>query len=137
MTGAPLPEGYHSVNAYLVVDSVERLIEFLIAAFDAVEHGERELTSDGRIEHAEVRMGDSMVMLSQADERYPARPAVLFAYVDDVDATHRAAVAAGATSIMSPADQSWGDRVGGLHDPFDNRWWVATHGGAPEAGPAN
>lgn len=137
MTGAPLPDGYHNVNAYLVVDGVERLIEFLIAAFGATEHGERELTSDGRIEHAEVRIGDSIVMLSQADERYPPRPSVLFTYVDDVDATHRAAVAAGATSIVSPADQPWGDRVGGFHDPLDNRWWVATHGERPAPAAAN
>jgi PhnB protein len=120
------PEGYHSVNAYLVVDGVERLIAFLTEVFGATEEGERERTADGRIDHAEVRIGDSVVMLSGASEAYPPRPSVLFVYGDDVDAIHRAAVAAGAKSILTPTNQPWGDRVGGFHDPFDNRWWVAT-----------
>jgi uncharacterized glyoxalase superfamily protein PhnB len=126
MDGVPLPEGYHSVNPYIVVERAEGLIQFLVEVFGG-EEIERELRSDGRIEHGEVRIGDSIVMLSEATERYPARPCVQFVYVDDVDATYRAALAAGATSILEPADQSWGDRVGGVHDPFDNRWWVATH----------
>ena len=66
-------------------------------------------------------------MLSEASETYPARPSVHVVYVDDVDATYRAGLAAGATSIMTPTDQPWGDRCCGLVDPFDNRWWVATH----------
>ena len=66
-------------------------------------------------------------MLSEASERYPARPCVHFVYVSDVDATYRAALAAGATSILAPTEQSWGDRTCGFVDPFDNRWWVATH----------
>ena len=126
MAGVPLPEGYHSVNPYIVVDGAEGLIQFLVDVFGAKEI-ERELRSDGRIEHGEVRIGDSIVMLSEATERYPARPCVQFVYMDDVDATHRAGLAAGASSILEPADQSWGDRVGGFHDRFDNRWWVATH----------
>ncbi len=91
------------------------------------EKGERELRPDGRIGHADLHIGDSVVMLSEASGAYPARPCGLFAYTDDVDATCRAALAAGATSIREPTDQPWGDRVGGFHDPFDNRWWVATH----------
>jgi PhnB protein len=127
MAGIPLPKGYHNVNPYILVAGVEPLIEFLAHAFGAKEDGERELTSDGRIGHAGVRIGDSVVMLSEASEVYPARPCVLFAYTDDVDATYRAALVAGATTILEPTNQAWGDRVGGFHDPFDNRWWVATH----------
>jgi PhnB protein len=67
------------------------------------------------------------VMLSEASEQYPACPCVHFVYVPDVDATYRAALAAGATSILEPTEQSWGDRVCGFVDSFDNRWWVATH----------
>ena len=66
-------------------------------------------------------------MLSEASEAYPARPCVHFVYVPDVDATYRAALAAEAISILEPTEQSWGDRVCGFVDPFDNRWWVATH----------
>jgi uncharacterized glyoxalase superfamily protein PhnB len=71
--------------------------------------------------------GDSLVMLSEASEAYPARPCVHFVYVDDVDASYRAALAAGARPILEPTEQPWGDRTCGFHDPLDNRWWVATH----------
>jgi len=114
------------VNPYIVVDGAERLIDFLVEVFGGVEQG-RSLRPDGRIEHGDVRIGDSLVMLSEASEAYPARPCVHFVYVDDVDATYRAGLAAGATSILAPTDQSWGDRCCGFVDPFDNRWWVATH----------
>lgn len=127
MPGIPLPEGYHNVNPYIVVDDAERLIAFLVGVFGGREQGSREVQPDGRIGHADVRIGDSLVMVSDASEAFPARPGVLFTYVDDVDATHGAALEAGATSILEPSDQPWGDRVGGFHDPFDNRWWVATH----------
>src|SRR5437870_10365281 len=81
MAGVPLPEGYHSVNPYIVVDGAEGLIQFLVDVFGAKEI-ERELRSDGRIEHGEVRIGDSIVMVSEATERYPARPCVQFAYLE-------------------------------------------------------
>jgi hypothetical protein len=64
--------------------------------------------------------------LGEATIAYPARPSVLFVYVEDVDTVFRGAVAAGATPILEPGDQAWGDRVGGFHEPFDNRWWVGT-----------
>ena len=69
----------------------------------------------------------SLVMLSEATAEYPARPCVHFVYLDDVDAVFQKALRAGATPIIEPSEQPWGDRVGGFHDPFDNRWWVATH----------
>jgi PhnB protein len=72
MGGVPLPEGYHSVNPYIVVDDADRLIHFLVEVFGAVEQG-RALRHDGRIDHADVRIGDSLVMLSEASEVYPAR----------------------------------------------------------------
>ncbi len=127
MDGVPLPDGYHSVNPYIVVAGVQRLIEFLGEVFDGVERGERETRPDGTVGHAEVLIGDSVVMLSEATSDYPARPCVHFAYVDDVDAIFGNALRAGARPIVKPSEQSWGDRVGGFHDPFDNRWWVATH----------
>jgi PhnB protein len=126
MSPVPLPEGYHSVNPYIVVDGAERLIDFLVAVFGGVEQG-RSLRPDGQIDHGDVRIGDSLVMLSEASPTYPARPCVHYVYVDDVDATYKAGLAAGATSIMAPTDQPWGDRCCAFVDPFDNRWWVATH----------
>jgi PhnB protein len=88
---------------YIVVDDAERLTDFLVEVFGAVEQG-RSLRPDGRIDHADVRIGDSLVMLSEASQQYPARPCVHFVYVPDVDATNRAALAAGATSILEPTD---------------------------------
>jgi PhnB protein len=124
----PLPAGYHSINPYFVVADVPSFIEFLVSVFDGVEHGEREMRADGTTAHADVLVGDSVVMMSQADATYAARPAVHFAYVDDVDATYARALDVGATSITAPADQTWGDRVAGIFDPFDNRWWIGTRG---------
>ena len=126
MAGAAPPDGYHSVNPYIVVQGVERLMDFLSQVFDAVERGEREVRDDGSIAHAELQIGDSVVMLSDATPQYPARPCVNFTYVEDVEGVFRKAVAAGASPILEPSDQPWGDRVSGFHDPFENRWWVAT-----------
>jgi PhnB protein len=120
--------GYHSVTPYLNVDDPGAVLRFLIDVFGASERGERELGADGTIAHAEAVIGDSPLMLSQADAVYRARPSVLFVYVPDVDVTYRAAIAAGATPIREPRDQPWGDRVGGFHDPWQNRWWIATAG---------
>ena len=85
----PLPAGYHSVNPYIVVDGAERLIDFLVEVFGGVEQG-RSLRPDGRIEHGDVRIGDSLVMLSEASHVYPARPCVHFVYVDDATSTRAA-----------------------------------------------
>lgn len=119
--------GYHSVNPYFVVGGVEDFIRFLGNTFGATERGERELRADGRIDHAEVQIGDSVLMLSEASTATPARPCVNFVYVEDVDSIFRKALSAGAKPIAEPTDWPWGDRVGGFHDPFDNRWWVATY----------
>jgi uncharacterized glyoxalase superfamily protein PhnB len=124
-----LPRGYHSLNPYLVADNVEALIAFLVRVFNGDEV-DRTVRSDGRIDHADVLIGDSIVMLSEADDRYPPRPSVVFAYVPDVDTTIAEAIDAGASLLLAPADQVWGDRVGGFVDPADNRWWVATRGAA-------
>jgi PhnB protein len=118
--------GYHNINAYINAEDAEALIGFLTDVFDGRERGEREFSPDGTIGHAEVAIGDSVVMISQASETFPARLTVLFAYTPDVDATHRAALSAGAVSISTPRDQPWGDRVAGFYDPWGNRWWVAT-----------
>jgi len=127
MMAVPLPPGYHSVNPYFVVAGVARFIDFLVAVFDGVEVGTRELRKDGAIDHADVMIGDSLLMMSESSEKYPARPCVNFAYVADVDATYGRALSMGSRAILEPIEQPWGDRIAGILDPFDNRWWIATH----------
>jgi uncharacterized glyoxalase superfamily protein PhnB len=134
MTERPwIREGYRSLNPYIVVERVEPLLAFLSQVLGAEERGEREIREDGSIGHAELGFGDSVLMLSEASENAP-RPSVVYAYVEDVDAVFGRAVAAGATQLHEPKDWPWGDRVAGFHDPFDNRWWIATCLSGPTTG---
>lgn len=128
MTGSvkPIPEGYHTVTPYLVVQGVARLLGFLEDAFGA-EVRYRMDRPDGSVGHAEVQIGDSRVMLGEASGEWTPRPATLYLYVEDCDALYRRAIAAGASSLKEPADQFYGDRHGGVVDPAGNQWWVATH----------
>jgi uncharacterized glyoxalase superfamily protein PhnB len=121
-----IPEGYHTVTPYLIVEGASRLIDFMKQAFDAREV-ERMAMPDGTIRHAEVKVGDSMIMMGDAGGDWKAMPASLYLYVDDADATYRRALQAGATSLMEPADQFYGDRNAGVKDPVGNIWWIATH----------
>ena len=122
----PIPEGYHTVTPYLVVNQAGRVIDFLKQAFGA-EESERFLRADGTIMHAELKIGDSMIMLGEANEQWPARPAALYIYVPDTDAAYRRAIEAGAASLMEPADQFYGDRNAGVSDAAGNIWWIGTH----------
>ena len=121
-----IPEGYHTITPYLVVENPGRLIDFLTRAFGARET-ERIAQPDGSIMHAEVRIGDSAVMMGGAGSQHPAKLAGLYLYVEDVDAAYAKALQAGATSITAPADQFYGDRSAGVTDPAGNTWWIATH----------
>ena len=122
----PIPEGYHTVTPYLTVEGAAKLIDFLKQAFEA-----KEILCmtrpDGIIGHAEVRIGDSIVMLSEACGEWQPMPAMLHLYVEDVDAVYRCALDAGATSLREPMDQFYGDRSGGVRDLCGNHWWIATH----------
>ena len=120
------PDGYHTVTPYLVVDDVARLIAFLEQVFDG-EVTECMKQEDGTINHAEVQLGDSKVMMGQARGEHPAMPAMLYVYVDDVDATYKRALDAGAASVREPTDEFYGDRSGGVNGPCGNQWWMATH----------
>ena len=126
MTVKPIPDGYHSVIPYLIVHGAAGLIDFLRHAFDATEK-ERHTWPDGSIMHAEVKIGDSVIMLGEARGEWKPMPASIYLYVNDADATFRKAIKAGAVSVMEPADQFYGDRHGGVKDPCGNLWWVATH----------
>ena len=126
MSVKPIPDGYHSVIPYLVVQGAAALIDFLRHAFDATEK-ERHAWPDGSIMHAEVKIGDSVIMLGEARGEWKPMPASIYLYVNDADATFKKAIKAGATSIMEPADQFYGDRHGGVKDQCGNFWWIATH----------
>ncbi len=126
MTGTvkPIPDGYHTVTPYLIVREAAQLIEFVKQAFEATETF-RGTGSAGGI-HAEVRIGDSMMMIGGGGSSQPF-PATLHLYVNDVDAVYARTLQAGATSIMEPADQPYGDRMAGAKDAFGNVWYIATH----------
>jgi len=122
----PIPEGYHSITPYLVVEKGAALVGFLQKAFGAtVTH--RMDHEDGSLWHADVQIGDSHVMLGGASEESPAKAATLYLYVEDADATYQRALEAGGKSIMPPTDMFYGDRNGGVTDLSGNSWWIATH----------
>ena len=125
MSVKPIPEGYRTVTPYLNIQGAAELIEFLQQAF-AAKLKERIDRPDGAIGHAEVWIGDSIVMLSDPQGDCPQTPGAFYLYVADADATYRRALEAGATSVMEPANQFWGDRQGGVRDRFGNLWWIAT-----------
>jgi PhnB protein len=129
-----IPEGYHSVTPYLIVDGAAEAIRFYGEAFGAVEVLRMPM-GENKLAHAEVKIGDSHVML--ADEfpdmghlgphKRGGPTASLMIYVPEVDAAYAQALAAGAKEERAPADQFWGDRMGTLLDPFGHRWTLATH----------
>ncbi len=126
MAVQPIPEGYHTITPLLIVKQAARFIDFLKQAFGAEERG-RFARPDGQIMHAEVKVGDSILMLADASEQFPAQPAALCLYVPDADAVYRSAVQAGATSLREPENQFYGDRSAGVADSFGNSWWISTH----------
>lgn len=121
-----IPDGFQTVNAYLQVDSVAKEIAFLEQAFGGKEL-HRSVLPDGSIIHAEMKVGNSTVMMGQGNETWKPRPCAVYIYVDDVDATYQRAVAAGGKSLGEPKDHFYGDRSGGVEDPCGNSWWIATH----------
>ena len=134
MTVKPIPDGYHTVTSYLIIRGAADAIAFYQKAFGATELF-RFPTPDGKIGHAEIKIGDSPIML--ADE-YPSMgynspqtlggsPVSLLIYVEDVDTVFNQAVAAGATVKEAVSDKFYGDRIGSLTDPFGHVWHVATH----------
>jgi PhnB protein len=128
MAVKPIPDEYHSVTPYLAVDGAQELLDFVQKAFGA-EVTVHMPAPDGKVGHAEVRIGDSIVMLADAStsDQGQAMPGMLHLYVEDCDATYRRALDAGAGSLREPADQFYGDRTGGVRDPVGNHWWIATH----------
>ena len=130
----PTPEGYHTATPYLIVRDATRAIEFYKKAFGAKELM-RMADPSGKIGHAEIKIGDSPIMLAdevpgmgyRSPESLGGSPVSILLYVEDVDAVFNQAVAAGAKVQRPVADQFYGDRTGGVTDPFGHVWYVATH----------
>jgi PhnB protein len=123
-----IPDAYGSVTPYLVVEGAEELLGFLQNAFGAtIRGGDVMRGPDGRIGHAEVEIGDSVVMLADVPPDGEAMHSMLNLYVEDCDATYKKALAAGAESVREPEDQFYGDRSGGVRDKWGNQYYVSTH----------
>jgi PhnB protein len=129
-----IPDGYHSATPYLIIDGAARALDFYKRAFDAKELMRIPAPND-RIGHAEIRIGNSVIMLAdehpEMDARSPAHyggsPVSILLYLEDVDKQFQQAIAAGATEIRPVADQFYGDRSGTLKDPFGHSWHLSTH----------
>ncbi len=134
MAVKPIPEGHHTVTPYLALDDASAAIEFYKQAFGATETMRMDAPG-GKIGHAELEIGDSLIMLSDPFPQSTTRPpkelggttSGVFLYVEDVDSAFKRAIDAGATSSMEPTDMFWGDRFGSLIDPFGHNWSLATH----------
>ncbi len=129
-----IPKGYHTITPNIVVPAAAKAIDFYRKAFDAAEIM-RMPGPDGRIMHAELRIGDSVIMLcdempdmgAKSPKAYGGTPVSFYVYVEDVDAAWKRAVDAGAKAVMPLADMFWGDRTGRLEDPFGHSWSLAQH----------
>ena len=121
----PIPKEYHTVTPSLTQQDAGQTIAFCKQAFGAKERM-RIAGPNGKIMHAEIQIGDSIVMLTDA-VHHPPQPAGLFLYVLDVDKTFAKAVKAGGKAIMPPQNMFWGDRFGSVEDPYGNHWALATH----------
>ncbi len=125
MKSAYKPDGYTSAAPYLIVADAARTIEFLVSVFGAEEL--RRFAGDGgRIMHAEVRVDDTVIMMGDSADGWPAVASHVHVYVPDVDATYRRALAAGATSVQEPMQRGDPDKRGGVKDPVGTTWWIAT-----------
>ena len=127
----PVPEGYRTVTAHLMLDNCAQAIEWYKKGFGAIEKG-RHIGPDGTIMHAVISIGDSVVIMNdvmpgqKGPKGYGGSPASLWLYVDDSDALFNQAVGAGAAVVVPLGDQFWGDRGGAVTDPAGYTWWIAT-----------
>lgn len=119
-----VPAGFGTVTPYFFVKDADRFVAFLVAAFGGTEVL-RSLRSDRRIANAQVRIGTSTVMASEAGSRYAPMQTACYLYVEDADAAMARALAAGGTEEMAVSDMPYGDRQGGIKDPHGNLWWIS------------
>jgi PhnB protein len=126
MTVSAIPEGYPRISPYLIVDNPDVTLAFIARVFDG-EPVARHTAPDGRVMDAEIRVGDSLVMLGGANAQWRAVPAALHIYVADVDATYRRAMDAGATAVSEPTTQPYGDRSAYVTDACGTMWFISSH----------
>ncbi len=134
-TVKPIPDGYPQVTAYLCIDGAGDAIEFYSKVLGATLRGDHMEAPGGKIGHAELSLGDSLIMLSdefpemgvQSPKALGGSPVTMSVYVEDVDAVFERAIQAGATPLRAVEDQFYGDRSGQFEDPFGHRWSIATH----------
>jgi PhnB protein len=120
-----IPPGYNTVTPYFFVDGAEAFIAFLIDGLGGEETGVRSLRPDGKVANAQVRLGTSTVMVSEAAGAFPAMSASYYLYVEDADASMTRALAHGAAQVMEVGDRPYGDRQGGVRDAHGNIWWIS------------
>ena len=125
MDTVSIPLGHHSVTPYLTAPNAAALVDFILTAFAGTER-ERILRPDGSIMHAEVRVGDSLVMIGEPRGEWKPQPSMLYLHVADVDAVYLQALAAGGESVQAPNHTFWGDRMACVKDFANNQWWIAT-----------
>jgi len=118
-----MPPGFNNIAPYILVNGAAQFLDFLKSAFEGAELL-RVPGPDGSVMHAEVRIGDSIIELADANDQYPARPMFIHLYVADADATYERALRAGAISVQQVADMPWGDRQGTVTDPFGDTWYI-------------
>ena len=126
MATKSIPEGYHSITPSFCVEGAQEFIDFIKLVFNAQDRFRMD-GPGGKIMHAELSIGDSALMVGDAQPQWPAKINSLYVYVDDVDATYARALKAGATSVRAPENAFYGDRTAAVQDPFGNSWGIATH----------
>jgi uncharacterized glyoxalase superfamily protein PhnB len=122
----PIRDGFRTITPYLFAQNASRLIDFISLAFGASEIYRKE-RPDGAITHAEMRLGDSMLMLGEATDQFGPMPTSIYLYVADSDGVYHQALKAGGLSVFPIMTLPNGERYGGVKDPFGNIWWIATH----------
>lgn len=126
MTVKAVPDGYSTITPYMIINDCKKFIKFVETVFDAKLHHNMQ-SDNGNTMHAELQIGTSRIMISEASEMNPATPTMLYLYMENVDSIYEKALAAGASSIAAPTDTFYGDRNAGVLDHSGNRWWIAAH----------
>ena len=132
MENAQNPFGLHTVTPYLIVYDVKKLVDFIMEVFDAKSRGDLSYRKDGSVQHAEIKIGDSVIMLGEPLEEINATRSTLYVYVKNCDETFEKALQLGGESVLQPQNFPHGDRYGGVKDFAGNIWWIVTHIGQKE-----
>lgn len=126
MAVKPIPDGYSNVIPYIICKNTQGVIDFAQKTFGAKVEGTSK-GEDGTIYHVSLHIRDSAIMLSEGSDKWPAMPAMVYIYVEDVDAVYQKGLDAGGESLREPTNEFYGDRSCGLKDVSGNQWWIATH----------